>query len=156
MRCFTTSLQYLIGNSMHFILAIMTSAPPQIIRHSILEVGDPCSRGVPSVVGGGLCRRCHRPGCWGLPCVEAASCSLVVPGPKEAGCRAPWDLELVLTHWWAWPGSRERQGCCPPTGGWSQVLGLVPDDWQAEPCPGVWLQGPGIPSWGQITGAGWG
>ena len=103
------------------------------------ELGTPALGGVPSVVGGGLCRWCHRPGCWGLPCVEAASGSLVVPGPKEAGCRAPWDLELVLAHWWAWPGSRERQGCCPPTGGWSQVLGLVPDDWQAEPCPGVWL-----------------
>ena len=29
---------------MHFISIIITSAPPQIIRHYILEAGDPCSK----------------------------------------------------------------------------------------------------------------
>lgn len=28
--------------------------------------------------------------------------------------------------------------------GWSQVLGLVPAYWRAEPGRGVWLQGPGL------------
>ena len=29
---------------MHFISIIISSAPPQIIKHLILEVGDPCSK----------------------------------------------------------------------------------------------------------------
>ena len=35
-------------------------------------------------------------------------------------------------------------GCCLPTGGWSQVLGLVPAYQWAELDCGVWLQDPGI------------
>ena len=51
----------------------------------------------------------------------------------------------MLVHWWVVSGSRRLWVCCLLTGGWSQVLGLVLDYWQAEPGPGVWLQGPGFP-----------
>ena len=47
--------------------------------------------------------------------------------------------ELMLAHWWAESGSRRLWGCCPLTGGWSQVLGLVLDCSQTAPGPGVWL-----------------
>ena len=35
--------KYITFYIVHFISIIITSAPPQIIRHLILEVGDPCS-----------------------------------------------------------------------------------------------------------------
>lgn len=43
-RCFTFTV--------HFIPFIIASGPPQIIRHSIWEVGDPCPRA--PAIGGGL------------------------------------------------------------------------------------------------------
>ena len=45
-------------------------------------------------------------GCQRLPGAEDARCWWVGPGQEAVGCRAPMALGLVLTQWWAEPGSR--------------------------------------------------
>lgn len=73
--------------------------------------------------------------------------------PALALCKVCQVLVLGIWSWNCWlQKCRGSQDDCWLIDGWSPVLGLVLDCWQAKPSPGVLLQWPGSHTWWQITG----
>ena len=62
----------------HFISIIMTSVSPQIFRHQILEVRDPCLGELWSIPKGSASWRVLLDVCWGAGCI-AKSWEMLLP-----------------------------------------------------------------------------